>query len=475
MTQLADLTRDEEGTETPKSERYSGNDSAAMVAVANDVQTHGALGAALRAVFLTNRDSSAFSQYMCDAIAGRDAALVAAATKSRLRIHDNACELLDARDMLSESASTLKSACSAATAATTDVDRAKADLAKCVTARQNLDEALEVAARTRSLVRVYARAEDMVSARRLHAALQTLSRLDASSSAVPDDAVLRDLLPQSAPLRSEILVLVRRALHTWLNTVRSDLPAVGAFALSRAFDDAERRKTASRDEQNSGKANSRFEDLKDVEEMDSLARLRWIPEVREDDIGIGGGSSRRVASSTAMSQGSTPRAEPGYAKDSTSSSLALSGTPKSKESTEAGNHAPRISMRSLLTCVLACKDLERTSELSTDYERERAGQLESGIDRISASDRATGAKLHAQVAAFVAGFFVAERTVESYTGVGLMEAESVAQLWSYSLGRIAQLRNTIEASETDVATMEQIGKTDAALMHMGLIYGLPGR
>lgn len=435
-----------------------GGNSAAKLSIAESVQSHGAVGAAVRAVFLKDGNVSAFIDYIQEAISGRDAALVAAATKSRLRIHDNACELLDSRDMLSETASTLDTAAASAVAASSEVERAKCELARCVTARRNLDDALEVIARTRSLVRVYARAEDMVSARRLHAALQTLARLDSESAAVSDKDVLREVVPRSLPLRSEIIVHVRRALHTWLNSVRSDLPVVGAFALSRAFNEVERRKATSSNEQSLG-------------DVSISAQLRWIPQVREDDIGIGGASSRKAASVSPPAHGSTVRSGHSYGNEVTSPVI-LSGPSKLTESSlsSSGTQTPTVSMRSLLTCVLACRDLDRMSELSTDYERERAGQLEAGIDRISSLGKTKGAKLHSQIAAFAAGFFVVERAVESYTGASLMDPESLDQLWSYSKERIAQLRQAIETTENDAVAIERMDKTDAEIACFERIY-----
>jgi hypothetical protein len=447
----------------------------------DDAKRYGPVGAALRSIFSETGDVDDFSSHVKESIADIDAALLDAAAKSRLRLHDNAYDLLDARDLLADEDGKLDAAEFSIADATENVAVANEVLKGHVKARENLDQSLEIIARTRALVQMFSRAEAMIAARNFHAALRMIDRLDSAVLSSQDGQVLLDVVPSSAPLRAEINAHVRRSLHAWLTAVRTELPAIGAHALSLALQDASSRikSTAS---VSASAASAATEGPLSAESQKAV----WIPRIREDDRTAAAGSSGRRMPRTSSVASARPRGaheanELGHAMPGSSGNPTV-GRQRRRDLRDDGDAAPAISMRPLLTCILACRDMDRMAEFAEDYERERTNQLGAGIDNISSfnalskssSGASSASKLadqHAALVAYVAGFFVSECAVEFHADMRLLRDVTAVELWRFARDRLAKLSSAI-SSHGESSTSRHVKKAEIALARLARIYNL---
>lgn len=437
--------------------------SAAMMA---DVRSHGAVGAALRALFVPGGDAKRFGTFMRESVAMREDNLVAAAAKARLRLQDNAYELLSARDLLSNSLLTLGDASAKALQVSNEVSSANDSLTRMLAARKSLDATLEIVTRTRMLVRMYARAEDMAASRRLHAALRTLGRLDEAAAEARDEDVLRALIPPTHPLRADMVSHVRRALTSWLVALRSDMPLIGSFVTSYV-----RRRARGSSQTSAGG---------DVRGSGGVPM--WIPAVYDDERGIrsGGPSTSSKWWKSAQSSGSTSGRHSQGVRRSSNMVVAKSGDSISGDADEKdidwSNHSPpRISMRLLLTCVLTCRDLGTLVEFAEDYRRERAKQFEAGIDAILQEQTSADTEVlsaverHARLISFILSFFTVERAVAKYSAIALIPPTLLSALWNSALEVVATTApNAIDLNDE---TAKRLRMDSVVLRHFARIYG----
>lgn len=427
-----------------------------------DVRTHGPVGAALRALFLPGHDTPRLGDLLRNAVHERDSALVAAAASTRLRVHDHAYELLSARDLVSGSSTALSDAETGARAAAAEVERAAAALSRAAAARAALDATLHIVARTRMLVRVYARAEDMAASRRLHAALRTIGRLDEAAAAARDEDVLRALIPPMEPLREDMAAHVRRAFSAWLAAVRMDTPVVGAYVVAYV------RRRAREAAAGGGGA------------VDGEAV--WIPAVCDDERSVKSGgrwSSSNVLHS--LQRGSRASGRYGQGVRSPTAGREYpggeSGFGDAAEDEFGLNSAsaPRVAMRLILTCVLTCRDLGTLDEFAEDYRRERTKQLEAGLDGIlsdqagTSSSMAGGAERHSRLITFILGFFTVERAVTTYGATSLLSNAMLDTLWSSACD--AAVKNGQAVSENSADDAKLVRFNAATLRHFGRVYG----
>lgn len=463
----------------------------------DDVRRYGPLGAALRALFLPSGDPGKFAELMGESISACDKTLVDTAGRSRLRLQDNAYELLAARDVLHESSESLSASAKAAEEASANVQKAQEELAGAVVARKNIDSSLDVVSRTRALLRVYARAEDMTASRRLHTATRALERLDEDLASVPDGAVLTELIPPSEPLRTEMLVHIRRALRLWLTTIHPETSLVGGRALSFARKKLRSAQSAIADVGDS----SRPVGAADIGGLSFLEKLpvqeQWIPPVLDDERGIDISSmpssrflsalklpdvSAGVLSGGPLSPHRRSPAGQGVMGGDPSAHAAPAASPP--RSATADQMQPKVPMRLLLTCVLTCRDLGHLDSFSRDYQRERAKQLENGIDAIQevyqrkATPTESSAAVpiaqrcverHTRLATFVAGFFVVERAVETFSSTQLLGSDAHGALWKYASEKVIDA--AADTAHVDSAGIRRIRLTQLAFLSLAKLYG----
>lgn len=451
--------------------------------IADNVKRCGPVGASLRALFLAPRSPREFDAYAEESIATFDNALVDLAGRSRLRLQENAYELLAARDMLHESSESLASASAAAEEASSAVSKAQEALAEAVVARKNIDAALDVVSRTRALVRMYARAEDMTASRRSHTAARTLERLEQSIAAAPEQSVLSDLVPPSEPLRGDILVNARRSLRLWLTSVISETSLVGGRALSFA------RRTAkamhgTRVDPDDASINVGSEagyvsiPLKALPVED-----QWIPAVLDDERGVDVASitSSRFLN-VAKSPDSSSHGSPGQ-RDVPSNGI-TSRTSYQTQPVSDRQTLTRIPMRFLLNSVLACRDLGRVDAFFVEYQRERAKQLEHGVESILEEYRSGAIPTeessavpiahpcvdrHVRLATFVAGFFVVDCAAERYSMTSLLSSDARIAMWKYACAKVNE--SAADTADVDFEGMKRIRATQSAFVSLAQLYG----
>lgn len=376
----------------------------------SSIASFGAVGAALGALCLDAAGHSAFADVVRRQIGGCDAELVSASAAARLRVQDEAYELLSARDALAEGCEALGATARAAERAEGRVRAESEAVGRAGRARANADRALEVVARTRGLVRMFARAEDLLEGRRVHAAVRTLERL-ARADGEAGEGVLRELLPEAGVLREEVLAQGRRAVVAWGGRVRGEVVEVGRFGVGVG---------------EGGR--------------DGFGTM-WLPEVRDVGAGAGGQGEGGL------------RVEGG-------------------EDGEVAA-APRVSMRGLLAAILSCRDLGRMESFGEDYARERRKELGAGIEAIAGlyADAGGGGKadvqLQSHLIAFVAGFFVVERAVEAYSGVRLIEAAVLGEMWGQGWGVVTAMASVGGLSAENLGAMKE-GKK--ALSAFAVVY-----
>lgn len=411
------------------------------------ISTHGPVGAAIRTVLLRDPETvQDFCGTMRNQILQCDENLVASAAKARLRVQDEAYELLSARDMLADSSESLGATADSAEETSKLISSACEYLKLAVVARENADAALEVISETRALVRMYARAEDMMGNRRIHSALRTLKRLDEADELASKESVLRELIPPTDPLRVEMMGHVRRALLNWVGAVRRQVLDVGTFALASIIRQG-------------------WEPLLQVPGMASTSASAkpWFPAVLDDEKGIGfGGVAPLLASARDSGIAEQRRNE--------SSAASIGYCP---ETDSAHTAPPRVSMRLLLTAILSCRDLDRLECFRSDYSRERLKELSTGIESVMDSysgDRGSVVKLHSHLATFVAGFFTIERTVESYSSMNLIDPTTLGEMWSQAWCVVTDLSASISSlSSEDAAAMKA---TETELSSFARVYDL---
>jgi hypothetical protein len=449
------------------------------ISASEDAKRYGPVGAALRSVFFEDRNVDAFATNVKDSIANIEEELLAEAAKSRLRLHDNAYDLLDARDLLADEEGKLDTAEASIAEATENVAVANDVLKGHVKARQNLDQSLETLARTRALVQMFRRAEAMIATRNLHAALRMLDRLDSAVISAQDGDVLLDVVPSSAPLRAEIAAHVRRSLHAWITAVRTEIPAIGAHALSLAHDDVKSGvRTASSATVSAASAGA------DGPVSEELEKSTWVPRTGEDDRGAPAGAARRIprypAANAARPRGSQEAAN--YASAPPGGVNSGAGRSRRGDPREETIAPPVITMRPLLACLLVCGDMDRMAEFAEDYERERTNQLGAGIDSIMSFNALAKtrsetdpvkklAEQHSALVAYVAGFFVSECAVEVHSDVRLLRDDTAVELWRFARDKIVKLGSTI-TGHAESSMTRHVRKTETALARLASMYNL---
>jgi hypothetical protein len=159
-------------------------------------------------------------------------------------------------------------------------------------------------------------------------------------------------------------------------------------------------------------------------------------------------------------------------------------------------------MRLLLTCVLTCRDLGRLDGFAADYCRERAKQLDAGIDAIlqdrskplvppdaTATARSSlppppprqspqtlqalqslrRVEEHARLSALVTGFFTVERAVATHSSTRLVAPTLMDQMWAHASGIVSQ--SAADTGRVDAEGAKRLRASQHAFRSFARMYG----
>lgn len=375
---------------------------------------------AIRTVFSVDGDKEKFLSRADDEIRKVENEIIGTCANHRIRLEDNLHTLLESRDGISEQVNDLNRTSRTVDDMTTSVDNRMKEIYTKQQIRQNLDDALKIAMRTRQLTRLYARVEQVLNkSNNINSALQMYKVLEREMKKYSAELILQDIIPNPNVLRQKIVdKVIHQHFLTWFSTVESYESALGAYALDHA-----------------------------TSQMSSL-------QFPKGPLGQPFDLLPLLNSPSALTSNNTSNNHPRIHHPPTHPwrpSLLQTHTINALLSSEQGEQPPQLYLRPLLQAIHAAHDLDLLTHMCAEYESRRAARLRhilNEYDDVNISQSANGnetteteqstsspecsfqstERVEALVA-MVAGFFVVERSVELHVQHLLVSHEVVDEDW----------------------------------------------
>lgn len=374
---------------------------------------------AIRTVFSEDGDKEKFLSRADDEIQKVENEIIGTCANHRIRLEDNLHTLLESRDGISEQVNDLNRTNRTVNDMTTSVDNRMKEIYKKQQIRQNLDDALNIAVRTRQLTRLYARVEQVLSkSNNINSALQMYKVLEREMKRYSAELILQDVIPNPNVLRQKIVdKVIHQHFLTWFSTVELYESTLGAYALDHA-----------------------------TLQMSSL-------QFPKGPLGQPFDLLPLLNSPPSLTSNSTPNNHPRIHHPPTHPwrpSLVQTHTINAFIPSE-GEQPPQLYLRPLLQAIHAGYDLDLLSQMCAEYESRRAARLRHILNEYddvhmsqSANDNETteteqsisspecsfqSVERVEALVAMVAGFFVVERSVELHVQHLLVSHEVVDEDW----------------------------------------------
>lgn len=375
---------------------------------------------AIRTVFSEDGDKEKFLSHADDEIQKVENEIIGTCADHRIRLEDNLHTLLESRDGISEQVNDLNRTNRTVDDMTTSVDNRIKEIYTKQQIRQNLDDALKIAVRTRQLTRLYARVEQVLNkSNNINSALQMYKVLEREMKKYSAELILQDVIPNPNVLRQKIVdKVIHQHFLTWFSTVESYESALGAYALDHA-----------------------------TLQMSSL-------QFPKGPLGQPFDLLPLLNSPPALTSNNTSNNHPRIHHPPTypwRPSLVQTHTINALLSCEQGEEPPQLYLRPLLHAIHAAHDLDLLTHMCAEYENRRAARLRYILNEYddvhipqSANENETteteqsssspessfqSAERVEALVAMVAGFFVVERSVALHVQQLLVSHEVVDEDW----------------------------------------------